>query len=237
MQASAQRAIGSGVAPGTVASRTNAPRTTRKRHAPETSYVAAPGARERRSSKAANPAPGSPGPSCCSPCMTAGVRLASRRRPTSQAPQKVTGNESVRRFVEGVRAAAARCGPLRTGATGLEPATSGVTERGSAAQSPRKHAGWELERSPCRHLFADRSRPLRAAGAANPTRPSLDRGHTGVILLWGSDRLITAVRVHDRRPGSSAASSSSGGLARFAGRVRVDAVVVWVISYPAARRP
>ena len=57
--------------------------------------------------------------------------------------KKVTGNESVRRCVEGVRAAAARCGPLRTGATGLEPAASGVTERCSAAQSACKNADWE----------------------------------------------------------------------------------------------
>jgi hypothetical protein len=84
--------------------------------------------------------------------------LVSRRRahPLPSAPlrrgpphsergeQKVTGNESVRRCVQGVRAPAARCGPLRTGATGLEPAASGVTERGSAAQSPRKHVFWGL---------------------------------------------------------------------------------------------
>ena len=45
----------------------------------------------------------------------------------------------------------------------------------------------------------------------------------GIILLWESDRPITAVRVHDRCPG--AALRARGGLAPLAGRVRVDAVV------------
>jgi len=37
----------------------------------------------------------------------------------------------------------------------------------------------------------------------NPTDPTLDRGHTGVILLCGSDRLMSrAVRVQDRCPRS-----------------------------------
>jgi hypothetical protein len=42
MQASVQRAIGSGVAPGIVAGRTNAPQTSREQPAAEASCVAAP---------------------------------------------------------------------------------------------------------------------------------------------------------------------------------------------------
>jgi hypothetical protein len=66
----------------------------------------------------------------------AGARLTA-----NAVSKKVTGNESVGCCVEGVRAAAARCGPLRTGATGLEPAASGVTERPSATRIPCKNAG------------------------------------------------------------------------------------------------
>ena len=55
---------------------------------------------------------------------------------------------------------------LGAGATGLEPATSGVTERGSAAQSPCKHVGLELSRSLSCHVFQ------AAAGRCEPHEPA-----------------------------------------------------------------
>jgi hypothetical protein len=137
-----------------------------------------------------------------------------------------------------VRAAATRCGPQRTGATGLEPAASGVTERRSATRIPCKNAGRELFRSLCRHLFTLRSRPLRAAGAANPTGPSLDRGHTSVILLCGSDRLMSrAVGVQGRCPRSPLRARRARPDAIRRWRARRRRVVVFVISCPPARRP
>jgi hypothetical protein len=152
------------------------PDTTRKQPAAEASYVAAPGAREKRSSKAANPAPGSPGPSCCS--LARRPESGSRHgddRPAKRR-EKVTGNDSVRRCVEGV---AGRSGALRSAADGSDGTrTRGLRRdraRLSSAKSPETR-GWGLSRSLSRHLFTGRSRPLRAARAANPTRPSLDRG-------------------------------------------------------------
>jgi hypothetical protein len=104
-----------------------------------------------------------------------------------------------------VRAAAARCGPLRTGATGLEPAASGVTERRSAAQSPRKHVGWELSRSLRRHLLPAAAGRCAPQAPASRLMPVSIQDAINVILLWGSDRL-TAVRVHRRRRSQRASS-------------------------------
>jgi hypothetical protein len=157
--------------------------------------------------------------------------------PRRGSSKKVTGNKSVRRCVQGVRAAAARCGPLQTGATGLEPAASGVTERSLAPRIPCKHVGWGLERSLSVTFL--RSAAGRCEPHAPQTRllPASIEDAIGAILLGGSDRLMWhAVRVQDRCPRS----------AWRARRARLDAirrsracrrgVVVFVISCPPARR-
>jgi hypothetical protein len=203
MQACAERAAGSGVAPGVWSAGPTPRNTTRKQHVEGRATRHAPGLARDAPIKAASAAPGTLDLLLLALALRPESGPASPGRPTSQARKKVTANESGRgawRQCGPQRRAAGRSGRERTGATGLEPATSGVTGRCSAAQSPCKRVGWELARSLCRHLFAVRSRPLGAHAPQTRLLTASIHDSMAVIVLWGSDRLITAVGIHDRCP-------------------------------------
>ena len=93
-----------------------------------------------------------------------------RRRPPRRAPRpSLLRHLLAREPCESLRSASG------AGATGLEPATSGVTGRRFPSEKPCKSGGREL-RAPCpRHLFACRSRAQRAAWSPTMTGGGLSR--------------------------------------------------------------
>ena len=200
MQTSAQRAIGSSVAPGIVASRTNAPHTTRKQPAAEASYVAAPGARERRSSRLRIRLPGARD---LRAAHLAG-RPESGSRPANDRPAKRPRKGDGQRIgppcVEGV---AGRSGALRCAADGSD----GTRTRGLRRDRARLSRAKSLQTRGLGAVAVTFPSPFCGPqpAAARRKRPHPDwwpvsiQDAIDVIVLRRSDRLITAVRVHGRR--------------------------------------
>jgi hypothetical protein len=110
------------------------------------------------------------------------------RTALSEPPRATRGSRARKRAGRGSRPFARdQCGQMRraaaccgAGATGLEPATSGVTERRSPARSACKSLVSAPRASPVRHLFTIRIGPLDSAADAN--------GDTDSIVAAGSDR-------------------------------------------------